>query len=85
LFVVIWENPNAIGGGHQVVMDWHQANRLRHRISRERPKADVRIEAAEQHSAAAVQERLQRRRPDRSILDKWGRSPIGQGARQARR
>jgi hypothetical protein len=81
MFVVIWETPTAIGGGHQLVMDWHQADRLRHRMSRERPKADVRIETAESHSAAAVQERLQQRRPDRSTLDKYGRSPIGQRAR----
>jgi hypothetical protein len=81
MFVVIWEPKSSAGGGHQLVMDWHQADRLCSRLSRERREFNVRIETAEAHSSAAVEERLQRRRPDRSTLDRWGRLPKSQGAR----
>jgi hypothetical protein len=61
LFVVIWEPKTSVGGGHQLVMDWQQADRLCSRLTRERREFDVRIETAEQHSCNAVRERLQRR------------------------
>jgi hypothetical protein len=63
MFVVIWEPKRAPGGGHQLALELGKAEYIARSISRSQPHMEVRVETAEEHSAAAVRERVQRRRP----------------------
>ena len=62
MFVVIWEAKYGNGGGHQLVTDAEKAERLRHRISRERPDHITRIDTAQAYGDAAVAHRGRQRR-----------------------
>jgi hypothetical protein len=57
LYVVIWEPKHGRGGGHQLVMDRDNAERMSNRLAWERPDHVFRVEPAEAYAAAAVTER----------------------------
>ena len=75
MFVVVWEPKRGPGGGHQLVSDFHRANRLQWRLRRERPDHEIHLMTVAEHSAAAVVER-QRRQGAPSHVDTYRHHPV---------
>jgi len=65
MFVVIWEPRRGHGGGHQSAQTKAAAEELQWRLRQERPDDDIRIEAIDAYSAAAIAEGMRRRHRSR--------------------